>query len=524
MVPTIARLPVVAVDVDGQRLDTTQAAGLVEVVVRRALGAPALCELVFAEPPGSRDVGAVLRPGASLIVSLIGSSVRLFDGDIVGVEYAFGPMHERELRVRGYDALHLLRKRQTVRVFEQMSALDLARELGSAVGLDVDGAEGGPTWDRIVQHRQTDLGLLLEVGAANGLYLTVQDGSLRLVTLDGSGEPIPLRWGSTLLEAVVDASAEPAVNSVEVSGWDPSRAEAWKASASEPRSGRDVALQIDSTEFGGSAQRFLVDEAAPAADRATALAQAELDTRTASEVVLTGTTLGDARLMPAAIVDVENLGPDLSGRYVLTETTHRISRAQGYLTEISTRPPVVAPRRQETIAVPGVVSNVDDPDSLARVRVTFPTFSDIESAWMEVVTTGAGSGKGLVALPDVGDDVLVLLFHGDPANGVVLGGLYGANGAPDSGVVSGAVKRYTLVTSGGQRVKFDDENKELVFEDASGGSVTLAEKRIKVEDATGSSLEMSQDSVVLHSAVSLRIEAPGNSVVVRGSSIDFETA
>jgi len=158
------------------------------------------------------------------------------------------------------------------------------------------------------------------------------------------------------------------------------------------------------------------------------------------------------------------------------------------------------------------------------VKVTFPTFGDIESAWMEVLTSGAGSGKGLIALPDVNDDVLVLLFHGDPAHGVVIGGLYGASGPPDSGVVSGAVKRYTLVTAGGQRVKFDDENKELVIEDASGGSVTLSERRIKVEDTTGSSLEMSEDSVVLHSAVSLRIEAPGNSIVVRGSSIDFQTA
>ena len=44
---------------------------------------------------------------------------------------------------------------------------------------------------------------------------------------------------------------------------------------------------------------------------------------------------------------------------------------------------------------------------------------------MEVLSVGAGSGKGLVACPDVDDQVLVLLLHGDPAQGIVLGGLYG---------------------------------------------------------------------------------------------------
>ena len=67
------------------------------------------------------------------------------------------------------------------------------------------------------------------------------------------------------------------------------------------------------------------------------------------------------------------------------------------------------------MAVPGVVKSVDDPDQLGRVQVTLPTLGDIESAWMEVLSVGAGSGKGLVALPDVDDSVLVLLIHGDPA-------------------------------------------------------------------------------------------------------------
>ncbi|HYI21815.1 MAG TPA: phage baseplate assembly protein V, partial [Candidatus Limnocylindrales bacterium] len=348
-------------------------------------------------------------------------------------------------------------------------------------------------------------------------------GTLHLVTLAGIGEPIPLSWGTTLLEARIEANGEPATRSVEASGWNAGTAETTKATASEPRVGRGANDAVAPGRIGGSGVRMLVDEAVPDADRAAALAQAELDARVGGELTLRAVTLGDPRLRPAAPIEVDNVAPSLAGRYVITEAVHTFGRDEGYLTEISTAPPPVPERTYETVAVPGVVTSVDDPDSLGRVRVTLPTYADIESAWMEVLSTGAGSGKGLVALPDVDDRVLVLLLHADPAHGVVLGGLYGAEGPPDSGVVGGSVKRYSLTTSGGQRIQLDDENGNLVLEDASGGSVTMGNQKIKFEDPSGSTLEMSPEKVRLHSAAMLEIEAPGNNVVIRASKIDFQT-
>ena len=88
-----------------------------------------------------------------------------------------------------------------------------------------------------------------------------------------------------------------------------------------------------------------------------------------------------------------------AGRYVVTEVTHTIDADRGYLCELSSAPP--EPRSEpigQTHAVLGTVSGVDDPDGLGRVQVTMPTLRDVESSWMEVVSVGAGSGKGLVAL------------------------------------------------------------------------------------------------------------------------------
>jgi uncharacterized protein involved in type VI secretion and phage assembly len=127
---------------------------------------------------------------------------------------------------------------------------------------------------------------------------------------------------------------------------------------------------------------------------------------------------------------------------------------------------------------------------------------------MEVLTLGAGAGKGLVVLPDAGDAVLVLLDEGDPARGLVLGGLYGPRPAPDAGGVrGGAVRSFALLTAGGQTVRLDDD---------LGG--------VRVEDRSGSVLELGPGAVRLHAAADLEISAPGRRIVLRAAAVDMETA
>ena len=89
---------------------------------------------------------------------------------------------------------------------------------------------------------------------------------------------------------------------------------------------------------------------------------------------------------------------------------------------------------------------------------------------------------------------------------MILGGLYGALGPPDSGVEGNAVRRYTFVTPGGQLIRLDDQGKTIHLEDSKGNSVTLGPDRLRV-----------------HAEVDMVLEAPGQSVTIRGRAIDFES-
>ncbi|HZI12691.1 MAG TPA: phage baseplate assembly protein V [Myxococcus sp.] len=495
-------LPELRIEAGGTPLLAADLRSLSAVRVRRQLTLPTQCELTFTDPRGALATSGI-PPGTPLRVVAAGAE-DLFSGEVTAVEYVHATGGTREVRVRGYDVLHRLRKRQPVRAHVQVTLEDLARELVSGMGLSVHAAVPGPLWRHLIQHGQTDLDFLVDQADRCGLYPVLHGDSLRLVTLEGEGEAIPLLLGETLLEATVEVNGDASCREVSAEGWDALRAEAHAGHAAVPRVGRGVEAEVAPGTVGGEAKRALVNEPAEGVPHVEAAAQAELDHRSAREVVLTAVAEGDARLRPGARVEVRGVAAAVAGRYVLTSVTHSVDARRGFVSELSSAPPPRRPRVRGSAVTLGVVSRVDDPDGKGRVRATLPAFGAVETDWMQVLAAGGGAGKGLMLLPDVGDTVLLVLGGEDPARGVVVGGLYGGDGPPDAGVEGGSVRRYTLLTPGGHRLRLDDEGRTL-----------------RLEDGMGSYLEMAPGGVRLHSKVALDIEAPGQDVVIRGRAIDF---
>lgn len=498
-------LPEVVIEFDGSALPTEDLQALSEVLVQQRLSLPTLCELSFLATAGALTGVAQIMPGAALRVMVAGQSEPLFVGQVTAVEHGYTPEHGREIRVRGYDLLHQLRKRQTVRAHVQVTMRDLAREMVADLGLTVQATEPGPLWPQLVQHRQSDFELLQEIAEKCGLYLTARGTVLHLLTLQGIGEAVPLSLGDTLLEARIEINADTPYHSVSAAGWDSARLEIHKGQASQARVGRTVAAKLVPARVGGSGKRELVDESILSDAHATGIAQAELDLRVAREVTLWGVAAGDTRLRPGTPVDVTGVAETITGCYVLSAITHTINAQQGFLSELSSTPPSPRVRMRSSVGVPGVVTQIDDPDKLGRVRVSLPTYGDVETDWIPILSAGAGVNKGLMIFPDKGDHVLVLLAHEDPGQGVVLGNLYTTDKPPDVGIEGGSVRRYTVQTPGGQRVQMDD------------GKQTM-----RLENSDGSYCELAPHKVRLHAAAELEIEAPGQRIVIRGKNIDFE--
>ena len=116
-----------------------------------------------------------------------------------------------------------------------------------------------------------------------------------------------------------------------------------------------------------------------------------------------------------------------------------------------------------------VVTNIDDPEQMGRVKVAFPWLGERPSrtgcGWRR---RAAGPSGALLFLPEVGDEVLVGFAHGDPRIGFVLGGLHNGKDEPPLPIGElvarrrGACER-PIVSRKGHRIVLDDTDEQILL-------------------------------------------------------------
>jgi phage protein D/phage baseplate assembly protein gpV len=506
----------VTITLDGQRLREPERLGSVRVASR--LSQPAQCELALQLGHGRHGWPEQWALGAHLSVRVTGDPGELFAGEVTAVELRHRGDGAAELRVRAYDLLHRLRRRQRLRVFEEVTAADVVAALITDLPLDLVVDEPGPRLDRVVQHQQSDFELLQEVTREAGLLTVVRDGELRLLTRAGYGDPVEVRQGSSLWDLRVEANLDRVARRVTAIGWHNQYAEVLSRPATSPRRAA-VPVDPDPRRAGVDGERTLVNRSVRSGDHLAAIAQADLDASAGRAVTVEGVTDGDGRLWAGRRIAVTGLPAPPAGEYVPASVIHTVDAA-GYQTIFSTELPEL-PELPDLPAQPGAgmrpaggttvtlgqVTSVADPEDLARVRVSLPAYGGLDAGWLPLLHPGAGRDRGLVIVPDVGDTVAVALPQHAPADGLVLGSLYGAVRPPDDGVVGGAVRRWSMRTPAGQSIVIDD-----------------SERVVRVQNQAGSYVELGPDRMRLHATTDLVIEAPGSGITVRARSVDFERA
>lgn len=471
------------------------------ILVRQRLSAPSLAEITFAEPPDDFVDG--LRFGTAVKLVAVGDKA-LFDGEITAIQHERDGAQGRIVRVRAYDKLHRLRKKQRARVAEGSSISKFLADTVGEIGIDCDAVETGPTRGLIVQHEQSDFDLLAALTADAGLFFFLDRGTLRLTSLAGQGDAIELKVGRDLSIARATANAEAMRRATHAKAWDVLHTDVVDASVLVARQDTNDMHALDATAFGDVGKRTLFNRLAAAGDEAEALAQADMDRSAARDVVIEATAMGNADIHPGCLVNVQGLSGNIDGHYTVTTAEHTITEASGFLTAFSTEPPQIArtpgPCPMFTF---GVVTDVGDPEKLSRVRAKFPLLGDLEGAWMPVVVPGAGLEKGLAVMPEVDDEVLIVFPQGDPAYGLVLGGLYGKRKSP--GLVDSGTRPFAFRTKNGQSITLDAD-KGLARIETSGGDV----------------LELGPEGTRVHATRDLLIEAPGRKLTIRANTVEFE--
>ena len=189
-------------------------------------------------------------------------------------------------------------------------------------------------------------------------------------------------------------------------------------------------------------------------------------------------------LHPGCVADVQMRKPDSNEtsyftKIMITEAEHEIDTIGHYKgsfvgiaadTGFLPRPQYNIPKAEPQIAT--VISNTD-PDGQGRVQVRFDWQTNDTTHFIRMMSPDAGGtdqvsqNRGYVAIPEVGDQVMINFVHSHPDRPFVMGGMF-HGGVALGGGIDNHLK--SIQTRSGIRILLNDNEGSVTILDPSGNS------------------------------------------------------
>ena len=179
---------------------------------------------------------------------------------------------------------------------------------------------------------------------------------------------------------------------------------------------------------------------------------------------------------------------------------------------------------------PAVVSDINDPDGLGRVKVRLPWLPDDGTGynvWARIATLMAGNNRGTWFIPDVDDEVLVAFEAGDPRRPYVVGALWNGKDTPPESM-DGAGNNFvkSITSRNGVKITLDDQDgqEKLILETPGGQKLTLQDGpgKVEIKDSNGNSITLDTGGISVVASVKVSVRA--STVEVNASQVTVNAA
>ncbi|HRI19385.1 MAG TPA: phage baseplate assembly protein V [Panacibacter sp.] len=224
------------------------------------------------------------------------------------------------------------------------------------------------------------------------------------------------------------------------------------------------------------------------------------------------------------------------GKFLITSIEHHITDNDKYFNYFEALPSNVEVIPVKNIVMPiaepqiATVKDNKDPDNMGRVRVQmlWQQPNDEMSDWLRVMTPDAGGGKdggknrGLVVVPEPGDQVLVCFRYNDPDRPFVMGSMFhgktgGGGGQGNNTKSLNSKSGHTISMDDGKGITIVDKtgNNLIVVDGTNTITITASQK---IELANGkSTITMDGDTITI-TAAHVNIEGTDDSTINSGGN------
>ncbi|GEN78125.1 type VI secretion system Vgr family protein [Chryseobacterium hagamense] len=450
------------------------------------------------------------------------SPERTFVGVITGVGFSQEKMSLGNIVLTGYSPTILLDGAPHVQSFGGASPVNMGIIANEVIkqGLDssrFDFRVDTNNYSQIVyssQYDETHYNYLARMAEAYGEQFYYDGEVLHFGKLPPQNKPIKLTYGSSANDIRVELKA--VHTKPQFYGYNSSKNEKLTSGETPIQHVSDLAK----TAYAHNDKIFKTPALQVAPIKASTHLDVEYSQRSTagSEAVNVFSVSGNTTvpfLHPGCVVDVQmrkvdSNESDYFTRIMVTETSHEIDTIGHYTgsfegiasdTGFMPKPEFRTPKAEPQIAT--VVSNTD-PEGQGRVQVRFDWQNSDTTHFIRMMSPDAGGtdqitqNRGYVAIPEVGDQVMVNFVHSHPDRPFVMGGMF-HGGVGLGGGVDNRVK--SIQTRSGHRVVFT-EDESIIITDKSGNEIHL--------DTTGSNITITAPETMTLNCKNMNINVAEN--------------
>jgi uncharacterized protein involved in type VI secretion and phage assembly len=541
------------IKIAGQNISSALYAALEEVLVDTSLNMPGMftfrvhdSDLSYVDNSDLFDIGKEVEISVINAGESDSSGTVLIKGEITALEPHFSSQGDTAMIVRGYDKSHRLHRGRKTRTFMNVTDSGLVSTIANESGLTAKADTTSVTYPYLMQYNQTNMEFLMARAERIGYQVYAENGNLHF---EKSNSLPSVSATLTFLEDLLSFdprwTTSQQADSMVVKGWDAKAKKVITAQATPLASWNQGGM----TKTGGANAQSAFSAAQetcvnlPVADTSEAQGIADGLSRDISRdfVQAEGRCIGNALVQAGACIKISKVGTRFSGNYLVTQATH-VYTPEGYFTNFSitgrhapTLKNLLGGENldaQETGRISGLVTalvtNINDPDNLGRVKVKFAWLGDIESDWIRMASPMAGPQHGLMILPEVNDEVVLGFEHGDIHHPYVLGVMWNNTDKPplasSEAVASGKVAKRIFKTPAGHVVIFDDTDTgaQISVKSKSGHQIILNDaggsEKITIKDKTGS------NSMEINSTTnSMEIKVNGDFIVDAKGKVEIKS-
>ena len=474
--------------------------------------------------------GEDLAPGSDVTIKLgyDTDSSQVFKGVVVrhGVSISRNGRSCVKIECRN-KAIAMTCARKNANYLEKTDDAIVKQIKGKYSGVTLNSSMGGAEHKEILQYYCTDWDFIMTRAEANGCWLLADGEKLSIKKIAATGSAaVELTWGTDIIEFKAEANALSQVKKVVAKSWDVTKQDVISDNSDMVSLGGQNNFSNETLQkvLNVASNTLQINSQVPQ----TALKSwAEADqlknelSRICGSVVSWGTTKGKL----GGLVELKNVGDRFKGGALVSGIHHHFSDGI-WTTEFTFgMPKEWFSEKFETSApissgincgvhglLTGIVMQIhEDPDNLNRVKVKIPLMeNEKQDVWARLGGPYASDKVGLLFYPEVGDEVILGFFGGDPSSPVILGSLYSGKRTPPKALEQkNNVKQ--ILTREKLSVEFNEEKKSITISTPGDRKFVLDDdgKKITVEDKSGNKVEMSDSGIKMESKKDIVIDTKG---------------